>query len=122
MTAITRALGVRGERLAEEHLIEKGAHLLTRNYRIPEAEIDLVMEDEGELVAVEVKTRFIDDLAQPEEAVNWRKLQRIVLALTAYASDSDYLEKPWRIDVVVIQVDLDGAVVRLEHLRSVYPT
>ena len=66
MTAITRALGVRGERLAEEHLIEKGIQLLTRNYRIPEAEIDLVMDDEGELVAVEVKTRFVDDLAQPD--------------------------------------------------------
>jgi putative endonuclease len=122
MTTITKALGVRGERLAEEHLVDKGLQLLTRNYRIPEAEIDLVMEDEGELVAVEVKTRFVDDLAQPEEAVTWRKLQRIVLALTAYASDADYMEKPWRIDVVVIQVDLDGGVVRLEHLRSVYPT
>jgi putative endonuclease len=122
MTAITRALGVRGERLAEEHLIEGGLRLLSRNFRIPEAEIDLVMEDEGELVAVEVKTRFVDDLAQPEEAVNWRKLQRIVVALTAYASDTDYLEKPWRIDVVAIQVDLLGSVVRLEHFRSVYPT
>jgi putative endonuclease len=122
MTAITRALGVRGERLAEEHLLEKGAQLLTRNYRIPEGEIDLVMEDEGELVAVEVKTRFIDDLAQPEEAVSWRQLQRIAQTLTTYAADSAYLEKPWRIDVVVIQVGLDGDVVRLEHFPSVYPT
>jgi putative endonuclease len=122
MTALTRALGVRGERLAEQHLIDKGVQLLTRNYRIPMGEIDLVMEDEGELVAVEVKTRCTDDIDQPEEAVNRRKLYRIVQALTAYAADKDYLEKPWRIDVVVIQVGPDGGVVRLEHLRSVYPT
>jgi putative endonuclease len=122
MTAITKALGVRGERLAEQHLIDKGVQLLTRNYRIPEGEIDLLMDDEGELVAVEVKTRFVDDLAQPEEAVTWRQLQRIGQTLTAYAVDSEYLEKPWRIDVVVVQVGLDGDVVRLEHFPSVYPT
>jgi putative endonuclease len=122
MTALTKALGVRGERLAEQHLVEQGVRLLTRNYRIPFGEIDLVMEEEGELVAVEVKTRSLEDLEQPEEAVSWRKLQRIVQALTAYAADQDYLEKPWRIDVVVIQVAPDGNVVRLEHMRSVYPT
>jgi putative endonuclease len=122
MTSLTKALGVRGERLAEEHLTDKGIRLLTRNYRIPMGEIDLVMEDDGELVAVEVKTRSLEDMEQPEEAVGWRKLQRIVQALTAYAADKDYLECPWRIDVVAIQVAPDGSVVRLEHLRSVYPT
>jgi putative endonuclease len=116
-----RALGQQGERLAEQYLIEKGARLLTRNYRIPFGEIDLVVEHEGELVAVEVKTRAIDDLEQPVEAVTWRKLRRIVQALTAYAVDSDLIEMSWRIDVVAIQCELDGTTPRLEHLRSVYP-
>jgi putative endonuclease len=116
-----RTVGQYGERLAEHYLIGQGAKLLARNYRIPFGEIDLVVEHEGELVAVEVKARAIDALEQPEEAVNWRKLRRIVQALTAYALDTDLMEMSWRIDVVAIQLELDGTMCRLNHLRSVYP-
>ena len=116
-----RTVGQYGERLAEHYLIGQGAKLLARNYRIPFGEIDLVVEHEGELVAVEVKARAIDALEQPEEAVNWRKLRRIVQALTAYALDTDLMEMSWRIDVVAIQLELDGTMCRLDHLRSVYP-
>jgi putative endonuclease len=121
MTMHNRILGLRGERLAERHLVQLGARLLTRNYRIPFGEIDLVMEDDGELVAVEVKTRVVGDLEQPEEAVNGRKLRRIAQALTAYAAGTGYLETPWRIDVVAIEIAEDQSVLRLDHLRSVYP-
>ena len=43
----------------------------------PWGEIDLLLEDRDELVAVEVKTRDVEDLEQPEEAVSWRQLRRI---------------------------------------------
>ena len=64
MTVRNRALGQLGERLAEEHLTRLGAQLLARNYRIEYCEVDLLMQHEGELVAVEVKTRAPQDLAQ----------------------------------------------------------
>jgi len=80
-----------GERLAEEHLLQQGAQLLERNYRIDYGEIDLLMEHEGDLVAIEVKTRDVLDLEQPEEAVRWSQLRRIVRAMTTYAMDEDLL-------------------------------
>jgi putative endonuclease len=64
MTVRNRALGQLGERLAEEHLSQLRAQLLIRNYRIEYAEVDLLMEHEGDLVAVEVKTRAPQDLAE----------------------------------------------------------
>jgi putative endonuclease len=121
MSMHNRTVGQYGERLAEHYLIELGARLLVRNYRVPFGEIDLVVLHEGDLVGVEVKTRSIEDLERPEEAVNWRKLRRIVQALTAYAADADVLEMPWRIDVVAIELEPDGKVRRLDHLQSVYP-
>ena len=121
MTMHSRHLGQQGERLAEEHLIGLGAQLLARNYRVDFGEIDLVMEHEGELVAVEVKTRSIEELVQPEETVSRFQLRRIVQALTAFAVAKDLLESPWRNDVVAIETESDGAVRRLDHLRSVYP-
>ena len=121
MSLRTQNVGRRGEQLAEEHLLAQGARLLERNYRIDYGEIDLLLEHEGDLVAVEVKTRDVADLEQPEEAVSWRQLRRIVRALATYAMDNDLLEETWRIDAVLIVIEPDGSVLRLDHLRSVYP-
>jgi putative endonuclease len=121
MNLRTQNVGRRGERLAEEHLLAQGARLLERNYRVEYGEIDLLMEHDGDLVAVEVKTRDVGDLEAPEEAVSWRQLRRIVRALGTYAMDNDLLEGTWRIDVVLIVIEPDESVLRLDHLRSVYP-
>ena len=121
MSLRTQNVGRRGEQLAEEHLLAQGARLLERNYRIDHGEIDLLLDHEGDLVAVEVKTRDVQDIEQPEEAVSWHQLRRIVRALSTYAMDNDLLEGTWRIDVVLIVIEPHGSVLRLDHLRSVYP-
>lgn len=121
MTIRNWTIGRRGERLAEEHLLALGARLLERNYHIQYGEVDLLLEHEGELVAVEVKTRDVEDLEAPEEAIHRRQLMRVERVLATYAQDNDLLEIPWRIDAVVIVIQSDGDVLRLDHLRSVYP-
>jgi putative endonuclease len=113
-------LGRWGERLAETHLVESGAKILARNYRSAPGEIDLIMEDDGELVAVEVKTRTDLDLEQPEEAVTRWKLLRMARGLQTYAINNDLEDRPMRLDVVAVVLNLDGSVQRLTHLRSVY--
>jgi putative endonuclease len=121
MTPHNQTVGRRGERLAEEYLLALGATLLERNLRRDYTEIDLLVEYEGELVAVEVKTREVEDLEQPEEAVRWAQLRRITRGMATYAMDNDRLEMPWRIDAILIVVEPDGGVRRFDHLRSVYP-
>ena len=113
-------LGVRGERLAEQYLLGLGARLLVRNYRCGFGELDLVVEHDGDLVAVEVKTRTEGGLEHPEEALTGWKLRRLARSLACYAMDTDQPECGWRIDAVVIDVDLSGAVVRLEHILNIY--
>ncbi len=121
MTLHNQKVGRQGERLAEAHLIAQGAQLLERNFRVDYGEIDLLFEHDGDLVAVEVKTRGVEDLEQPEEAVSWRQLNRIVQVMTSYAMDNDRMDTAWRIDVVLIVIQPDGSVLRLDHLRSIYP-
>jgi putative endonuclease len=121
MRVQTQSVGRQGERLAEQHLVDQGARLLERNYRIDYGEIDLLLEDKDELVAVEVKTRDVQDLEQPEEAVSRRQLRRVARAMATYAMEHDLLEATWRVDVVLIVIQPDGSVLRMDHLRSVYP-
>lgn len=119
-TSTSRALGVQGERLAEAHLRKLGARVLARNHRTPLGELDLVVEHEGDLVGVEVKTRRPDQPALPEEAVNPAKLQRLERLLTQYAREHGHDEQGWRIDVVAIEVDHRGRPCRIDHIRDAY--
>ncbi len=122
MTVLTKETGRYGERLAEQYLIGLGATLLERNFHVQYAEIDLILEHAGELVAVEVKTRSVVDFVAPEECVHWSQLRRIERGLITYAQDNDLLDRPMRIDVVLVVLDVDGETVhRFEHLSSVYP-
>jgi len=117
----TLATGRFGERVAEDYFAAIGATILERNFHVQYAEVDLILEHEGELVAVEVKTRSVLDIAAPEECIFAAQLRRIVRGLTTYAQDTDRLEMPFRIDVVLIVTDPDGSIHSFEHLKSVYP-
>ena len=122
MTVQTKATGRYGERLAEEHFLKFGAELLARNYYRDYTEVDRLFKHEGELVAIEVKTRSVLDFVPPEECVRRSQLTRIARGLTTYAQDNELLDIPWRIDVILIVLDTDGeTVLRFEHLKNVYP-
>jgi putative endonuclease len=113
-------LGRWGEQLAESLLLKSGARVLARNYRFEPGEIDLVVEHEEDLVAVEVKTRTDLDLEAPEEAVTRWKLRRMSLGLQHFAVEHEMLERHWRLDVVCVEIALDGTVRRCEHIRDAY--
>ena len=121
MTTQRQLVGRFGERLAEDYFVALDAELLERNYRADCSEIDLLFKHEGELVAVEVKARDAADFVEPEECIYWSQLRRIGRGLETYALDNDLQEMPYRIDVVLIVLELEGTVLRFEHLRSVYP-
>lgn len=120
MTDRTRALGQQGERLAEAHLTRLGARLLARNYRTSLGELDLLVEHDGDLVGVEVKTRQTGQVALPEEAVNAAKPARLERLVSQAAEQFGLEEHGWRIDVVAIEVAPNGSIVRLDHIRDAY--
>jgi len=121
MTLSTLKIGRRGEALAAEYFEAIGARLLERNFHVQYAEVDLIFEHEDDLVAVEVKTRSVLDLAAPEECVFPAQLRRISRGLATYAQDNGLDERPFRIDVVAIVLAPDGEVLRFDHLKSVFP-
>lgn len=61
--------GTNGEKIAENFLQTKGYTILHRNWTYGKKEVDLVAEQGGLLVFVEVKTRSAAYFGYPEDAV-----------------------------------------------------
>lgn len=104
-----------GEQLAAEQLLRAGYKLLDRNYRCALGELDLVAERQGELVFVEVRTKRQPCLFRPEESISRAKALRLIRLAEYYMSATSQGERPWRIDVIAVELSPDGSKARLEH-------
>jgi putative endonuclease len=96
------ALGERGEEAAAIHLEALGFRILDRRFRTRAGEIDLVAEEAGTLVFVEVKTRASDRFGSPAEAVDARKRSRLLRAARVYVASRGGTERACRFDVVEV--------------------
>ena len=108
-----REKGSRYEDLAASYYIGKGCRILERNYRQKTGEIDLIADDHGTTVFVEVKFRRRNVNGFPEEAVNYPKQQRIYRTAQWYlVSKGLGTDTPCRFDVISI---LDDEVTQIEN-------
>lgn len=110
-----KQLGDAGERLAASWLMARGYREVARNWRCPYGELDLIMERGGELVFVEVKTRRGDRLGTAEEAVTAVKRGRLVSAAQMYLIEHGAEERPFRIDVIAVQLSPAGKLIAIRH-------
>lgn len=115
-----RSLGEVGEVLAARYLTERGASVLARNWRCLDGELDLVVvEPDGVVVAVEVKTRRGVGFGDPVEAVTPVKQQRLRRLLGLWLRQHpDVTASGLRIDVVGVLIRR-GQPVRLRHITGV---
>ena len=112
-----RGLGNRGEYLAAQMLVANGYRLLARNWRCPIGELDLVAEQGGSLVCVEVRTRRGESFGSPEESITAAKRARLAALAEAYVQATDW-PGDWRIDVIAIELDAQGRVSRMDHYQN----
>ena len=113
-----RETGARGERLAEEFLATNGYHILYRNWRSAQKEVDLIALDGDTLVFFEIKTRSGLGFGFPEEAVNSRKQGFLRAAAQHFSYQYPEYEK-FRFDV--ISIILQGDFLKdLRHLRDAF--
>ena len=88
-------LGKWGEDEAALYYEDRGYEILERDWKVGKRDIDLIALTEGKdtLVFVEVKTRQNNDLQEPEEAVDVKKMRNLAIAANAcvklYGLDMD---------------------------------
>jgi putative endonuclease len=121
MTLRNKMLGKKGEDFSADHLCRRGYEILARNVRTPFGELDLVAAHDGCTVFIEVKTRRSRTHGSPEEAVTARKRNRLLQSALYYLQQRGNPETPWRIDVVAVECDRSGRVLRIEvHENAVF--
>ena len=98
----TIELGRAGEDIAAAYLRSKGMRVVSRNWRCPTGEIDLVATDDRWLVVCEVKTRRSRVAGEPVEAVTPDKVRRLRRLALAWVEAHGGPRRTLRIDVVSV--------------------
>ena len=113
--------GRQAEDLAVACLERAGMRVVARNWRRPEGELDIVAEDGGTCVFVEVRSRTGEAQGHPLESITPRKQAQVIRAARLYLSDGPAPAAAYRFDVVAVTFDLEGrAEPTVVHIPSAF--
>jgi putative endonuclease len=107
--------GAAAEDLAASWLSRQGLRVLERNWRVRGGEIDLICEEQGCLVFVEVRLRRGGGFGGAAASITPAKQRRIILAARHYLAARR--ESPCRFDAVLLDGLDEG---RIEWLRDAF--
>ena len=96
-------MGRAGEKRAIDFLKKKGFKIIKTNYKTVLGEIDIIAEEKGVIVFVEVKTRTNDNYGNPCEAVDKRKQEKYYKTATYYLQKEKKTDAECRFDVIEIE-------------------
>ena len=111
--ASNKTKGDLGEELASEYILKLGFSILERNYRYKRAEIDVIAQKENLLVFFEVKARNGNAYGYPEEAVDEKKTEMVLMAANNYILETGW-EEEIRFDIISISMHSENRIMHFE--------
>ena len=124
---LRRMHGELGERIAEEHLEQRGYSIVARNFRTRYGELDLIAADDRSLVFCEVKTRVAGSRGGPDgplDGIGPRKRLRLRRIALQWLVQTPATERPHReelrFDAIGVMLTPAGALLALEHLEDAF--
>jgi putative endonuclease len=112
--------GKRAENLAAVCLETGGMRIVARNWRRPEAELDIVADDGGTCVFVEVRSRTGEDHGHPLESITPLKRARVIRAARLYLDEEKPAAGGYRFDVVAVTFWDDGREPDVVHVPNAF--
>lgn len=108
------SLGRKGEFLAAFYLRLKGYQILTRRYKTPVGEVDLIVRKKNTIAFIEVKARarYEDGV----EAITYKQQRRCIRAAKYFiATRPEFSEFDLRFDAIIVLPGLS-----LKHLKGAW--
>lgn len=116
-----RWFGGRSERAAARFLKARGHRVITRNWRCPLGELDLITRVGPTLVFVEVRSTEQRSLEKPGDSVDAQKQARLGRLALAFIQRHQLFEVPARFDVVLVSWPAGQRQPNIEHHPSAFP-
>jgi putative endonuclease len=104
--------------------LSKGYEIVARNWRTPQAEIDIVAAHEGYCVFVEVRSRTDTKHGHPLETICQRKKAQIIRAARLFMATENPPAEGFRFDVIAVIFSAEGDNTKPEfvHLENAFQT
>ena len=127
MATFKKKIGDLGEDIACDYLVKNRWRIVSRNYRRKADEIDIIaIAADNTLVFCEVKALLLrgdrnDDGLMPEDNLTAAKLMKISRTCEFFTRQNPHMineEKGWRIDLLAIDIDLNGAS-NIRHYENI---
>lgn len=118
MTEQRLRLGAWGEDVAADYLRRQGLKIVTRNFRTPVGEVDIIARDRQLLLFVEVKTRRTMSCGAPAEAVGSGKQRQILRAAQWYLLQNRSGGLQPRFDVISVYAGSNPP--QIEHIENAF--
>lgn len=116
-----QAQGYSFEERAAQWVQAQGWQILQRNYRCKVGEIDIIAEDGGQVVFIEVRARSNRRFASAAASVDRRKQQKLLRAASLYLRSAGSRQNfPCRFDVIAFDPRQSGQDSELKWIRSAF--
>ncbi|MBR0166558.1 MAG: YraN family protein [Prevotella sp.] len=116
--AVHNELGAWGEELASAFLQQKGYDVVERDWKFGHRDLDIIAKNDNMVAFVEVKTRRNRVFGEPEEAVDYRKLQNLRQAINYYVK-SHRINCEIRVDVITVVGTPGGGPPEITHIEDI---
>ena len=107
-----------GETLACESIQKQGYTILKRNYHFGHGEIDIIADDHGTTVFIEVKTRSSQWYGAPEYSITFSKQKQLRHIAQGYFFEKQISDMPCRFDVITIEYQNNLPVIN--HIQNAF--
>ena len=116
---IKNKTGVWGEVYAARYLRDKHLKILAANYKCRFGEADLIATDGKMLFVVEVKTRDVNTLHRPMEAVDENKQHRLELTAKSFVAATKQ-DKELRFDVCEVWLEKNYKLSKINYIENAF--
>jgi putative endonuclease len=114
-----KKIGDFGQQIGREFLDRRGYRVIASNYFGPEGEIDLVAQQGQQLVFIEVKTRLSTNYGWPEEAIDRKKITKLLKTVGHYLVEKEVADDNFRLDCLAVAIDRANLKAQIRHYKNI---